>query len=109
MPYRAFYCCNSTNEIVESTDAYEIELDWARNIVFDILRDDGDFFGLTDDAGVTIQFMREQDRVWMEIPSPKDRGSFGRHIDILEVGSAITSLPANLSPREMDGFEFQPW
>ena len=109
MPYRAFYCCQSTNEVVQSADAYEIELDWARNIVWDILRDDGDFFGLTDDAGTTVQFMREKGSVWMEIPSPDDRGSYGKYIDVSEVGAAIVSLPPKLSHQGMDGLEFQAW
>ena len=80
MPYRAFYNCQSTEERVDSANAYDIELDGAANIVVDILRTEGDFFGLTDTAGVALQFMQEADSAWMEIPAPSEGGSYGAHV-----------------------------
>ena len=109
MPFKAFYNCNSTEERVDSANAYDIELDWAANIVPDILRGEGDFFGLTDGAGNTLQFMRESGSVWMEIPSPADRGSYGAHIDIADVRPTIIALTDPLDAKQMANLEFQAW
>lgn len=109
MSFKAFYSCNSTEERVDSADAYDIDLKWAANIVVDILRDEGDFFGLTDGAGTTLQFMRESESVWMEIPSPADRGSYGAHIAITDVRPTIVALPDLLDPKQLTNLDFQAW
>lgn len=109
MPYRAFYGCYSTNEVVDPSNAYKIELDWAQNIVLDILRDDRDFFGLSDDRGVTLQFIRSGDTVWMEIPIPAKRGSYGRTVSIDEVRQIIKSLPDAIEVDAIPGLSFQSW
>lgn len=109
MGFRAFYACHSTMGVVDSARAVEIELDWAANKVFDILRGDGDFFGLTDGKGTTLQFRRQGDQVLMEIPVPAKSGSYGKTIPILEVRSVIKALPPELSVEGFDGLQFQAW
>jgi hypothetical protein len=109
MTFHAFYACDSTEEVVLSADAYEIELDWAKNIVLDILREAGDFFGLTDDAGTTLQFMREEDHVWMEIPAPAERGSYGQKITIEDVRPVLATLSDPIELSIFPDMKFQAW
>ena len=109
MPYRAFYCCYSTGEVVESADAYDIELDEARNLVTDMLRSENDFFGLIDDRGTTIQFMRTGDNAWLEIPAPDQGGSYGKTIPIQEVREVIKSLPDPIDATAFGDLKFEAW
>lgn len=109
MAYFAYYCCYSTNEVVEAHEAYEIELDWAQNIVLDILRDERDFFGLTDDSGTSLQFFRTGDSVLMEIPVPAEKGSYGKTISVEEVAPIIKSLPSTIKMENFSDLNFKAW
>ncbi len=109
MAYYAFYCCYSTGMDVDASDAHEIELDWAHELVLDILRDENDFFGLIDECGTTLQFMRMEDAVLMEIPVPTKSGSFSKSISIQEVVSIIKSLPLRIDSTSFTNFTFKSW
>jgi hypothetical protein len=85
MAYRAFYACYETNRIVEAERAHEFDLDAAAALAADILRDDEDFFGLIDEQVQTLQFMRDGEAVWMEIPVPAEQGSYGMHVAVEDV------------------------
>lgn len=107
MAYFAYYCCYSTNKTVEAHEAFGIELDWAQESILDILRDDHDFFGLTDDSGTSLQFYRTGDSVLMEIPVPAEKGSYGKTISVEEVAPIIKSLPSTIQMENFVDLNFE--
>ncbi|QDV15430.1 hypothetical protein Pan153_00440 [Gimesia panareensis] len=109
MGYQAFYCCYNTNEVVSPEEACEMDLDIAGDRILELLQGDDDFFGLIDENDTTLQFLRNGDLIWMEIPIPDQKGSFGKHIPIDEVGSLIAGLPARIDLNDFPEMEFQPW
>lgn len=107
--YQAFYCCYSTDEVVSPEDACDMALSLARQRAPELLQGDDDFFGLIDEFGTTLQFARSGDTIWMEIPVPAKRGSYGKYIPCTEVGPLIGNLPPHIDLNEFSEMKFQPW
>jgi len=73
------------------------------------LLENGDFFGIVDTSGVTLQLMRGNDnRVWMEVPSPDEQGSYGRHTTLESVPDMVTHLPSSFASLKSE-LTFQSW
>lgn len=109
MPYHAFYACESSGKVVDSPEAQPIDLPTAAQLALEILCEDGDFFGLVDDADTTLQFLHTGEDIWMEIPVPAEQGSYGKDISLEEVPAMIESLPEQLSREHFSGFWFLAW
>lgn len=109
MVYQAFYCCHQTNEYVSPEDACEMDLALAQERALDFLQGADDFFGLIDESGTTLQFATSGGSIWMEIPVPAERGSYGKHISLAEVGPLIAALPAYINLNDFAEMQFQPW
>ena len=110
MEYKVFYTCYGTNDTVESSKPYTADRDNMVAIAQQVLRADGDFFGMVDENGVTLQFMRqEDDRIWMEIPVPSEGGSYGRRILVSDLERVLLSVVPPLNPVRMNGLEFKQW
>ena len=109
MKYTTFYSCKSTQEIVNDINTYQVELGWAANIVFDIMREDGDFFGLTDSLNNTIQFLRQGDEAFVDFPDPTKGGSHSKTIPMLELPNLIKELPETIIIDHFEGLQFNKW
>jgi hypothetical protein len=108
--YRMFYNCHSSGDRVDSADAIIAEKDTVIDVAPQILRKSDDFFGVIDSEGRTLQFMREVgDLVWMEIPTPKENGSYGCHIAISDLEMVLISLPATFQSVAFPKMDFSPW
>jgi len=67
----------------------------------------GDFFGLIDDGGRTLQAVVEPDnRVWVEIPAPEQGGSYGRFMDRRELHALLRALPIEFTSATVPGLTF---
>jgi len=110
MGYRVFYCCDSTGDKVEASAAIAMDRDTIVSTAMQVLRNEGDFFGVIDDSAVTLQFMVEAgNKLWMEIPVPKKGGSRGKHIGIDDVESILLSLPESITPSAFPDMRFESW
>ena len=109
MVYQAFYYCEQTNEYVSPEDACEMDLALAQERALNYLQGDDDFFGLIDESGTTLQFAKTSDSIWMEIPVPAERGSYGKHISLAEVSPLIGALPAFIVLSDFSEMEFHLW
>ena len=110
MEYRVFYTCYGTDDSVESNEPFMTDRDTMISMAQQILRSDGDFFGLSDDNHITLQFMMEKgNKIWMEIPAPVDGGSYGKQINASDLEAALLSIDQPFEPDEMAGLTFQKW
>lgn len=75
------------------------------------LADDGDFIGLIDDRGETLQVMYEaaDDAYWVEVPSPRLGGSYGARLSFDAVVDLFETLPSEFGPESLPSLQFHPW
>ncbi len=107
MKYKAFYTTYSTDDSVDPSDAISIDPAELPGRLKKHLLHNQDFFGVIDEHDETLQMMRgNADRVWLEIPESKKKGSFGRHLSIEEAGQLLADLAGPIS--EMVGSESIP-
>ena len=106
-----------------SDSAKEVDLQEARLIWSDEVRGvKGNFFGLIDDQGNTIQFYFDAGIpdhvddagqlgiVLMDFPRPEEKGSFSAKVTIGEVHGLIEKAFKNGADyREYRGVSFTPW
>jgi hypothetical protein len=110
MKINVFYCCHATGEEVPSSRPIPIDRDQAIDIAKAMLKAPKDFVGFTDKNDSTLQFVVEEaGSVWMEVPAPAERGSFGKSIAMHELDSVIGSMPMEFGVGCVPGMEFRPW
>jgi hypothetical protein len=75
------------------------------------LSQDGDFLGVIDETGTTLQVMydAENDSYWIEIPDPTVGGSYGCKLSFVQVHEVFKNLPKFFSKTMIKGMEFQSW
>ena len=90
---QVFYSINQFNEIVPNNSPVKIGSGEIYEILVDVARKPKNFIGFVDSDNVTIQFMVDEfDKIWMEVPSAKDKGSFGKYINNEEMLNLINNL-----------------
>lgn len=110
MEIRAFYCCSSRGDDVLSSDPVSVELHYAIQLAKHTLREPRDFIGFIDSDGVTLQFMYEESgSVWVEVPMPAEKGSYGKSISLHDVTSVVAAMPEKFDKECLPGLEFQSW
>lgn len=104
-----FYCAYQVDTCIESPaklPAEEVE-----RLLPLVTAGKENFIGFTDPDGVILQFFVDDiDLNWVEIPSPADKGSFGRHM----TGNQVIELIRKIQPpfnryKTSLGLEFHPW
>ena len=71
----------------------------------------GDFLGIIDSDGKTLQMMydADDDRYWIEIPSPENDGSYGCDMTLEQIAGLVEALPQRFAPAMLPGAEFRRW
>jgi len=110
MEFRVFYMSHETEDRVDATEPYLTDRDTMVSMAQQLLRGDGDFFGIIDERGTTLQFiMQGEDDVWMEIPMPSKGGSYGRVLPIENLETMLLSIEPPFLPSRIEGLNFQQW
>ena len=108
--FKVFGTCYETDTTILATDPYTTDRDNMVSMAQQLLRSDGDFFGVIDENNVTLQFMMDgAGGVWMEIPIPSKNGSYGKRIQIQDLEGTLLLVGACIEPEEIGGMEFQQW
>ena len=108
--FKVFGKCYGTDTTILATDPYTTDRDNMVSIAQQLLRSDGDYFGLIDGNNVTLQFiMDDAGGIWMEIPIPAKNGSYGKRIQIQDLEGTLLLVGACFDPEEFGGMEFQQW
>lgn len=109
MEYQVFYFCFDKGEDVPGSDPVTRAAAELPELAERMLCDEGDFVGVIDASGNTLQFMAMEDSVWLEIPAPEEHGSYGQHLSFEELLDVLRELPATFSPKLFSEFAFKPW
>ncbi|ODB99029.1 hypothetical protein A3197_16685 [Candidatus Thiodiazotropha endoloripes] len=84
--------------------------DTAISVAMQILREPGDFIGFIGTNEKVLQFYYEDDgRIWVEHPSQKDGGSFGKYIPVQELEPILINLPEKFHKMCIPNLEFRSW
>lgn len=110
MEVKSFYSCQSSGDEVPSADPVSFDRDTAIDVALQILRTPGDFIGFIDSSERVIQFcFEEPGDIWVEHPSPRDGGSFGKRIAFADLEPLLINLPEKFHKMCMPGLEFRAW
>jgi hypothetical protein len=109
--YRVFYTFYGAGRSVVPDDA--VPMDEA-NIYSELLGSftkDGDFIGLIDNRGTTLQVMYEadDDAFWVEVPSPQLGGSYGARFSFDALTQLFKALPSEFGPESLTVLQFRSW
>ncbi|TWT38612.1 hypothetical protein [Blastopirellula retiformator] len=68
------------------------------------------FLGVVNDAGVTLQFMWEEDgSMVIDVPVPERKGSWTKTTDVAECKEAIAAFYDGVDPTQLPGLTFETW
>lgn len=110
MIYKSFCYFATQNLDIPSNKPIPID---SSNIIGELvesLREDGDFFGLVDSCDTTLQVAYEEEgSYWIEIPFPKERGSYGQSVSLDQLCQIMSNLPETFTREAFPDFEFVAW
>ena len=75
------------------------------------LHQDGDFLGLIDAQGETLQVMYEADNdlYWIEVLALEQRGSYGKYVGFDELTDFFKALPEHFHSDSISDATFMAW
>ena len=110
MRFKSFYSCRSSGDVVDSNEPMEFDKDTAVSVAMQILRDPGDFIGFVGTNDKVLQFYYEDSgEIWVEHPSQRDGGSFGKYISLNDLESVLINLPEKFHKMCIPSLEFRSW
>lgn len=111
MPYRIFFDAVRLDEPLEAANAIPTAASEIVEEYFPLIKEDREYLGIIDDNGTTLQIMysSEEDRYWVEVPCPAERGSYGTFLEFEEVYGLLRRLPPSFPVKGFPGFTFQAW
>jgi len=109
MAYSLFYDCVALDEAVPSTNPLPATPRKVKAMLSEVLIDEGDFIGIVDDEGTTLQFLKQHAGIWMEVPDPEHEGSHGKHVTLDEARATLDELGETIEHYLIDGLVFEKW
>lgn len=109
MAYALFYDCVALDEAVSSENPLPATPAKVKAMLAEILVDEGDFIGLVDDEGTTLQFLKVHSGIWMEVPDPGNEGSYGKKVTLDEARQTLDELGETIEHYLIDGLVFEKW
>jgi hypothetical protein len=111
MLYNVFYCIYEQDVSVDGKAPVQLPLEQVLEIARGVVAGEGNFIGFVDEAGTTLQFAPLDDgTIWMEIPAPSERGSYGKSIGQNEFFVLLSRLQEPYQQLvKWLGLEFSTW
>lgn len=111
MRYGVYYALHDRGQSIPSDRTVDMEIADIASQVLPALDGDGDYMGLVDQNGTTLQFIyyQESDRFWVEIPFLDEKASHGRWMNFEDCAELLRDLPKTFSIKAFSGFEYHPW
>jgi hypothetical protein len=109
--YRVFYTFYGSDRSVVPGEAIPMNEADIYSELLGSLAEDGDFIGLIDNGGTTLQVMYDaaDDAYWVEVPSPQRGGSYGARLSFDAVADLFKALPSEFGPKSLPLLQFQSW
>lgn len=90
---KVFFSITQTKEFVSSESPIEIGGGEIYSLLADFAQKPKNFIGFIDQQDTTIQFMVDEfDKIWVDIPSVENKGSYGKHMNNEEMLKLINDL-----------------
>jgi len=90
---RVFYCIYQDDLCIKSHEPVKIDKPDINGLLNRVSVGEQNFIGFVDEDGVVIQFYVDApDNIWIEIPSPEEKGSYGKQIHYREMKSIVKDL-----------------
>lgn len=110
MELKSFYSSQSSGDVVDSAEPIEFDKDTVIGLAMQILREPGDFIGFIGSNDKVLQFYYEESgEIWVEHPSQRDGGSFGKYISLSDLEPLLIKLPEKFHKMCIPGLEFRSW
>ena len=109
MAYSLFYDCVALDEAVPSDNPLPATPGKVKAMLTEVLIDEGDFLGIIDEEGTTLQFMKQHAGIWMEVPDPENEGSYGKLATLDEARQTLDELGESIEHYLIDGLVFEKW
>jgi TPR repeat protein len=88
-----FYCLYQNDNCVKSSAATKLTKAKVLALVTKVKEHKKNFIGFIDESHTTLQFyLDDENKVWVEIPSPQKNGAYGKHIDVNKMQKIISDL-----------------
>lgn len=109
--FDVFYSFHATGASIEADEPIPMQRDDVVPELLGHMVSEGDYIGLCDATGATLQFMYRagEARFWLEIPSPAEKGSHGALLSREDLVKRLETLPATLSREAFPELRFEPW
>ena len=92
---RVFYCTYQNDECVESSNPIQVDGSEIGELLERVGRMKTNFVGFVDEDGTALQFFVDDiDEIWVEIPIPSQKGSYGAKIDQSQMQEIVQDLAA---------------
>ena len=107
--FRTHYCLYQHDDCRD--EPIEIDRDAVDTIAAQLLGQSKNFMGFTDSHGTVLQFYVDgPGKIWVEIPAPKERGSYGTHIGREQFLEIIEQLAEPYAEYQTElGLKFEKW
>ena len=110
MEYKIFYTCYETDNSVLADNPYVTDRDTMIATGQQVLRGDGDFIGVIDENGRTLQMMIDGlNDVRIEILEPSKRGSWARTASVRDIENELLSIVQPFDANTAKGMVFESW
>jgi len=106
-----FYCAYQVGNCAETEKPVKLDTTEISELIVLVVKEKENFIGFTDSNGTILQFYVDDINViWVEVPYPKRKGSYGTLIDIKGMQEIVGSLKQPyLSYKTQLGMEFYSW
>lgn len=108
--WKVFFADYCEDKILESKDARAAAMEEILHSMDCVLHTPGNFIGVIDGGGVTLQFMVNDDgTIQIDIPAPRQRGSYVKTGKLAECLDLLRNIGSNINVENIAGLAFQPW
>jgi hypothetical protein len=109
--YRVFYTFYGSDMSVVHDEAIPMNEADIYSELLGSLAEEGDFIGLIDNRGTTLQVMYDanDDAYLVEVPSPQRAGSYGARLSFNALADLFKALPSEFGPESLPLLQFRSW
>ncbi len=109
--YKVFYCVHQKKECISPEHPTSMSREDAASLMKTAGSEKGAFLGFLDSKDVTLQFYtRQPHKIWVEIPAPERKGSYGTLLTEEKALAVIRDLSGDLEQQKSAlGLRFEAW
>jgi hypothetical protein len=109
--YKVFYCVRQKKECVSPEHPASMPREEAVGLMRRASAEKDAFLGFVDSKDVTLQFYtRQPHKIWVEIPAPEKKGSYGTLLTEEKALAVIQNLSGDLAQQKTAlGLKFEAW